>query len=70
MRASHTHIDDFYQTDGTGVVFSRLVMPKKQFLFLLRVLRFNNVNTRDGRWELDQLAAIREIYDNFFDEYL
>ncbi len=41
------NIDDFYQTDGTGVEFFYLVMPKKYFRFLLRALQVDNVNTRN-----------------------
>ncbi len=47
MHASHMNIQNFYRTDGTGLEFFHLVMPKKQFQFLLRALRFDNVNTRN-----------------------
>ncbi len=65
MHPSYMDINDFYQTGGTGVEFFHLVMPKKQFQFLLRALQIDNVNTRDGQRELDQLVAIREIYEKF-----
>ncbi len=43
MCVSHMNIDDFYQTDGTGVEFFHLVMPKIWFQFLLRALRFDDL---------------------------
>ncbi len=33
MCASHMNINDFYRTDGTGVEFFHLVMPKNSFGF-------------------------------------
>ncbi|CAK1581223.1 unnamed protein product [Parnassius mnemosyne] len=40
-------------------------MSIKRFLFLLRVLRFDDINTRDNRKETDHLAPIREIFESF-----
>ncbi len=37
MRVSHINIVDFYQTDGTGVEFFCLVMPKGQFRFFFEL---------------------------------
>lgn len=51
--------------DGTACDFFRATMSIKRFLFLLRVLRFDDINTRDNRKESDNLAPIREIFESF-----
>ncbi|XP_044745207.1 piggyBac transposable element-derived protein 4-like [Coccinella septempunctata] len=40
-------------------------MSENRFRFLLRCVRFDNVETRNERRELDKLAPIRELFENF-----
>ncbi|CAG5011701.1 unnamed protein product [Parnassius apollo] len=40
-------------------------MSRKRFLFLLRSIRFDNVDTRLDRRRSDKFAPLREIYEDF-----
>lgn len=44
-----------------------LVMSLFRFKFLLRALRFDDLNSREDRKLLDKLAPIREIFEKFVD---
>ncbi|XP_035207098.1 piggyBac transposable element-derived protein 4-like [Stegodyphus dumicola] len=44
----------------------KLVMNLKKFLFLLRALRLDEINTRAERRGVDRLAPIRNIFEKFF----
>lgn len=64
-KSSHTNIADLWLNDGCGIELCRLVMPEYRFRFLLRMLRFDDGDTRVRRRETDKLAAIRSINDQF-----
>lgn len=64
-KLSHTDFRELWATDGTGLMIFQACMGYKRFLFLLRCLRFDNVNDREQRKQSDKLAAIREILDQF-----
>lgn len=64
-KSSHTLIDDIWMADGTGLDKCRATMSKQRFRFLLRVLRFDDIHTRQERNSVDKLAPIRQIYDPF-----
>lgn len=40
-------------------------MAHRRFVFLLRCLRFDDVNTREERRTIDKLAPIRNVFDRF-----
>ena len=48
-----------------GCAFYRSVMSKSRFTFLMRVLRFDNAQTRADRVAVDRLAPIRSLWDAF-----
>ena len=64
-KISHLNVKEMWLDDGTACDFFRATMSIKRFLFLLRVLRFDDINTRDNRKESDNLAPIREIFESF-----
>ena len=66
-RQSHTNVQDIWETDGTGIEIARACMSIKRFLFLLRVIRFDNKADRPQRQVSDRLAAIRRIFESFVD---
>ncbi|XP_062409077.1 piggyBac transposable element-derived protein 4-like [Sardina pilchardus] len=49
----------------TGRAIFPATMPLKSFHVLSRVIRFDNRETRQGRRELDKLAAIRDVWDKW-----
>lgn len=53
--------------DGDGSVSEcfRLTMSRERFYFLLRSRRFDDVNDREDRKNYDNLAAIRQVFDDF-----
>ena len=48
-----------------GCSLYRSVMSKSRFTFLMRVLRFDNAQTRAERVAVDRLAPIRSLWDSF-----
>ncbi len=68
LRASHMNIDDFYRTDGIGVEFFHLVMPKKSFCFyfefyslIMQILEMNDENWID--WQ--QFGKFMKNFDEY-----
>lgn len=64
-RANHTSFLELWANDGTGIEIFRACMSYKRFLFILRVLRFDDITTRDERRKLDKLAPIRSLLEDF-----
>ncbi|UYV70328.1 hypothetical protein LAZ67_7002533 [Cordylochernes scorpioides] len=64
-RASHLHFKEIWNANGTGIEICRAAMAYERFLFLLRVIRFDNVLTRQIRRDNDKFAALREIFEMF-----
>ncbi|XP_035210184.1 uncharacterized protein LOC118184586 [Stegodyphus dumicola] len=64
-KSSHVYIRDLWATDGTGIEIFRTTMSSTRFNFLLRCIRFDDIETRQSRKELDKLALIRELFENF-----
>jgi hypothetical protein len=52
--------------DGTGGLFSPVVMVKYRFRFLLSVIRFDDKAPRTERRLEDKIAAFREMWDMSF----
>lgn len=63
--ASRLNTEDLWSTDGSGVEMFRLTMSLQRFRFLLRVIRFDDKQTRDERRATDKLAPIRDLFDHF-----
>eukprot|EP00102_Acyrthosiphon_pisum_P010084 XP_008178239.1 PREDICTED: piggyBac transposable element-derived protein 4-like [Acyrthosiphon pisum] len=50
---------------GSGVEACYLAMSEKRFRFLVRCIRFDDINNRNERREIDKLAPIREVFEYF-----
>lgn len=64
-KAHRQNVKDLWATDGSGLDIFRQTMSYQRFLILLKCLRFDNNSNRKERRELDKLAAIRAITDQF-----
>ncbi|KFM68182.1 hypothetical protein X975_10258, partial [Stegodyphus mimosarum] len=64
-KSSHVYIRDLWATDGTGKEIFHTTMSSTHFYFLLRCIRFDDIQTRQSRKELDKLAPMREFFENF-----
>lgn len=64
-RNNHTSVLELWSKDGAGMVILRAAFSYKRFLFLLRVLRFDDYRERIVKEETDKLAPIRNIYQKF-----
>jgi len=64
-KGHHTSVRELWTADGTGVQIFRACMSYDRFLFLLRCIRFDDLQTRPGRRQTDKLAPIRTILDIF-----
>lgn len=65
LRSSHLNLRDLWAQDGTGVEIFRLTMGINRFQFLLRALRFDDLDDREERKKHDKLAPIRKFFDGF-----
>jgi len=64
-KGHHANVRELWTADGTGVQILRACMSYDRFLFLLRCIRFDDLQTRPGRRQTDKLAPIRTILDIF-----
>lgn len=64
-KQNHTHFLELWTKDGTGSEIFRACMSKNRFLFLLSIIRFDDKSTRNQRKQIDKLAAIRWVIDEF-----
>ncbi|XP_055936820.1 piggyBac transposable element-derived protein 4-like [Argiope bruennichi] len=64
-KSSHVNVRDLWATDGTGLDIFRKTMNYKRFLFILRVLRFDDIKTRNDRRKIDKLAPVRNLFEHF-----
>ncbi|XP_044766245.1 piggyBac transposable element-derived protein 4-like [Coccinella septempunctata] len=66
FRSSRKNLKKIWDNSrGSGIESCYLAMSENRFRFLLRCVRFDNVETRNERRELDKLAPIRELFENF-----
>ncbi|KAJ8723234.1 hypothetical protein PYW08_003146 [Mythimna loreyi] len=65
LRGAHLNTNDFWATDSTGSDICIATMSRQRFHFLLRCLRFDDINTRQQRRQSDKLAAIRDFFTGF-----
>ena len=56
FKSGRQNIYDLWNTDGTGVDIFHATMPLARFKFLLQCIRFDDIETRNERKELDKLA--------------
>lgn len=66
-KGNRQNLGDFWCTDGSGVELFRTTMSKQRFYILLQSMRFDNIQNRAQRREIDKIAAIRAIYDRFIE---
>ncbi|KAJ8964664.1 hypothetical protein NQ314_004719 [Rhamnusium bicolor] len=64
-KGNRVNVQELWAKDGTGMIRLRAAFSYTRFLFLLRVLRFDDIRTRKDREKSDKLAAIRVIYSSF-----
>ncbi|CAH1990806.1 unnamed protein product [Acanthoscelides obtectus] len=70
MRCSRKNIYLLWDNSkGNGIESCYLTMSEQRFRFLLRCLRFDNINDRNMRKELDKMAAIREVFELFTNNF-
>ncbi|CAH1995456.1 unnamed protein product [Acanthoscelides obtectus] len=70
MRCSRKNIHLLWDNSkGNGIESCYLTMSEQRFRFLLRCLRFDNINDRNMRKELDKMAAIREVFELFTNNF-
>lgn len=65
FKSGRQNIKDLWKTDGTGVDIIYCTMSYNRFGFLLRCIRFDNINDRKERKKIDKLAPIRNIFNIF-----
>lgn len=68
LKSGRLSVDELWNNTGTGVEIFRLTMSKFRFMFLLQHLRFDDMDTRAERKQIDKLAPIRNIFDSFADK--
>ncbi|KAF2884342.1 hypothetical protein ILUMI_21832 [Ignelater luminosus] len=64
-KAQHLNVKDLWISDGSGVKCMRSTVSRERFLLLLSALRFDNFEDRAERKAHDNLAAIRDVLDDF-----
>lgn len=64
-KSQHLNVKELWNTDGSAPECFRATMSKERFLLLLRALRFDDINTRNERKVSDNLAPIREVFEDF-----
>lgn len=69
LKSNRLNLEELWTKNATGVELFRLTMSEHRFRFLLIHLRFDNLETREDRRQLDKLAPIREIFDNVVDNF-
>nr|CAI5823661.1 unnamed protein product [Callosobruchus analis] len=54
---------------GSGIELCYLAMSEKRFYFLLRCLRFDNINDRSQRTKTDKMEHIRDVFQLFIGNF-
>ncbi|KAJ8938411.1 hypothetical protein NQ318_011994 [Aromia moschata] len=63
--ANRLNTEDLWRRDGYGVEIFHLTMSLQRFRFLVRVLRFDDKDTRLERMKTNKLAPIRIVFESF-----
>ncbi|CAH2099388.1 unnamed protein product [Euphydryas editha] len=69
LRSSHLNTRDLWEKDGSGCDVCIATMSRERFHFLLRNLRFDDIQTRVERRQTDKLAPFREIFQEINDNF-
>nr|CAI5853098.1 unnamed protein product [Callosobruchus analis] len=70
LRSSRKNLHKLWDNSkGNGVESCYLAFSENRFRFLLRCLRFDDIRNRLERKEIDKLAPITEIFENFSTEF-
>lgn len=64
-KAQYLNTKELWADDGTAPDCFRMTMCRERFHLLLRALRFDDVNDRNERKKYDNLAPIRQVFDQF-----
>lgn len=64
-RGNRADLSEYFTKNGTGLIILRANFSENRFRFLLRFIRFYDINTRAKRNAFDKLAPIREILLSF-----
>jgi hypothetical protein len=64
-KMNHVNVQEMWGNDGTSPDIFRATMSIKRFYFLLRHLRFDDMNTRTERASQDNMAAMRNMFEEF-----
>lgn len=66
LRASRRNLMSMWDmSSGTGVEACFLTMSEHRFRFLMRCLRFDDINNRLARRATDKMAPFRDIFEHF-----
>lgn len=65
IRSGRQNLSDLWASDGTGVEIFRLVMSEQRFHFIQSCLCFDEDTSREERKKIDNLAPIRELFEEF-----
>lgn len=64
-KAQYLNTKELWDVDGTAPDCFRLTMSRERFHILIRALRFDDINDRNERKKIDNLAHIRQVFDQF-----
>lgn len=65
IRSGNQNLKDLWNENRLGIPIFHTTMSLKRFYFLLKCLRFDDIETRKERKQQDKLAAIRDLFDMF-----
>lgn len=64
-KANHLNFKEMWSNDGMGLEIFTATMTYNRFNFLIRCLRFDDLQTRDERKTFDKMAHIRDFWTSF-----
>lgn len=64
-RGNRADLSEYFTKNGKGLIILRANFSENRFIFLLRSIRFDDINTRAEHNACDKLAPIREILLSF-----
>lgn len=65
FKSHDENIESIFATDGTGREIFRAAMAKTRFVYLLKILRFDNPETRKDREKQNPATAILLLFERF-----
>lgn len=65
LKSSKVDLSDLWKKSMLSPPIFRMVMSVNRFKLLLRALRFDNINDRQERRQMDKMAPIRELFEEF-----